>query len=309
MSEFVLGTRGSALALRQTELVIESLRAAFPALALRWEVIRTVGDRHPQTHLEQLPGIGFFVKELEVALLAGEIDAAVHSMKDLPSVATDGLAIAAIPQREDPSDVLVARDGLTLDGLPSGARIGTSSPRRAALLLGRRPDVQVVPIRGNVETRIRKVDAGEVDAVCLAAAGLRRIGLATRITHWLPLDVALPAPGQGALGVQVRAADERARSVAAAADHPPSRYAVDAERALLRRLEAGCRLPVGAYAQAEGDRLTLRASVASPDGRRQITGTRVGTVGEREVVGTGLADELLARGAAKLIAGVVSEVT
>lgn len=300
-SEFVVGSRGSSLALRQTELVLGLLRPAAPEVRFRVQTIRAGADRHPDQTLEQLSGIGFFVKELEVALLAGEIDAAVHSMKDLPSLMTDGLTIAAVTEREDPRDVLVSRDGLTLDTLPKGARVGTSSPRRAALLRARRPDLVLLPVRGNVETRVRKVDGGEVDAVCLAGAGLRRMGLASRITEWLPLDVMVPAPGQGALGVQARAGDARAAELVSTADHPPSRCAVDAERAVLRRLEGGCRLPFGAIAQVNGDRLSLRATVVSPDGTRVITGTRSGASSEAQTLGDDLGQELLARGAGEFL--------
>lgn len=299
-TQFVVGTRGSTLALRQTELILTTLRSTFPPVDFCVQTVRTTADHHPDHALDQLPGIGFFVKELELALLAGEIDAAVHSMKDLPAVPTDGLRIAAVSAREDARDVLVAREGLTLEGLPRGARVGTSSPRRAAFLRARRPDLTIVPIRGNVETRVRKVDAGEIDAVCLAAAGVRRIGLDARITAWLPLDVMLPAPGQGALGVQVRADDERATHMVGAVDHLPTRFAVEAERAVLARLQGGCRLPVGAYAEVRADRLHLQAAVAVPDGTALVAGSRSGPVADAVVLGTDLADDLLSRGGQRL---------
>lgn len=302
ITQFVVGTRGSTLALRQTELILTTLRSTFPTVDFRLQTVRTTADRHPDPSLEQLPGIGFFVKELELALLAGEIDAAVHSMKDLPTVPTNGLRIAAVSAREDARDVLVARDGLTLDALPRAARVGTSSPRRAAFLRVRRPDLTIVPIRGNVETRIRKVDAGEIDAVCLAAAGVRRIGLDARITAWLPLDVMLPAPGQGALGVQVRADDEGAAHTVAAADHLATRSAVEAERAVLARLQGGCRLPVGAYAEVRADRLHLRAAIAVPNGSAVVAGSRTGLVADAVALGTDLADELLSRGGQRVTA-------
>ncbi len=302
MSEFVIGTRQSALALSQTELVVTILRKASPELKIRLQPIRTLPDRHPDRMIEQLPGVGFFVKELEVALLAGEIDAAVHSMKDLPSSIPDGLAIAAIIEREDPRDVVVARDGLTLDTLPAGARVGTSSPRRTAHLKARRPDLVIVPIRGSVETRVRKVDSGEVDAVCLAGAGLRRVGLERRITQWLSVEVSLPAPGQGALGVEVRASDLRAVRTASGANHAATRAAVEAERAVVRRLEGGCRVPLSALAQVDSDQMVLTAMVASMDGSRVIRGVRSGKTQEGVAMGYSLADDLLARGAAELAA-------
>lgn len=295
--EFVIGTRGSTLAMRQTELVLVPLRRAHPEISFDVRTIRTTADRHPDRTLETLPGIGFFVKELEVALLSGEIDAAVHSMKDLPSLSTDGLVVAAVAERDDPRDVLVSRGNLMLDALPSGARVGTSSPRRAAFLRAHRRDLVIVPIRGNIETRIRKVDAGEVDAVCLAGAGLRRIGAEMRVTQWLSPDLMLPAPGQGALGVQVRADDVRARDVAEAADHAVTRQAVTAERAVLARLAAGCRLPVSAYAELQGSRLALRAAVAATDGSRIIKRAREGPPAQAEALGTSLGDELLEQGA------------
>lgn len=285
------------MALRQTELLMELCRAAHPEITFRVRTIRTAADRLPGRALDQLPGVGFFVKELETALLAGEIDAAVHSMKDLPSQETRGLSIAAIARREDPRDVLVSRNGFTLATLPPGARIGTSSPRRAATLHAHRQDLVVVPIRGNVETRIRKMDKGEFDAICLAGAGLLRLGLQPRISEWLPVNVMLPAPGQGALGMQVRTDNVPAQRVAADADHLPTRQAVTAERAVLTRLAAGCRLPVGAFATVAGERLTLRASVAAADGARVVGGTREGLASEAAQVGTSLAEELLARGA------------
>ena len=294
---FVLGTRGSALALRQTELLMELCRAAHPEISFRVRTIRTAADRHPGRTFDQLPGVGFFVKELETALLAGEVDAAVHSMKDLPSQETRGLSIAAVAEREDPRDVLVSRNGLTLVTLPPGARIGTSSPRRVAALRARRQDVIVVPIRGNVETRIRKMDSGEFDAICLAGAGLLRLGLQSRISEWLPVDIMLPAPGQGALGMQVRTDHALAWRVAADVEHLPTHQAVTAERAVLARLAAGCRLPVAAFATVMGDRLTLRASVAAADGTRVVGGTREGFTSEAAQVGMSLAEELLAQGA------------
>src|SRR5256885_9696685 len=241
--DFVIGTRGSRLALRQTELVLQSLRDAHPEVRFTVRTIRTVADRNPDRPLDRLPDVGFFVKELEVALLAAEIDAVVHSMKDLPSAATPGLAIAAIAKREDARDVIVSRDHLTLEALPLGARLGTSSPRRPPFLRVYRPDLEIVPIRGNVETRIGKVDAGDVDAVCLAGAGLCRLGLESRITQWLPFDIVPPAPAQGALGVQVRTGDRRAAVLAGGAGHAPTPPPPPPKRAGRTRLAGGRRPP------------------------------------------------------------------
>lgn len=299
--EFVVGSRGSALALSQTERVLSLLRRATGASTFRIQTIHAAADRSPDVSLANLPGVGFFVKELEVALLEERVDAAVHSMKDLPTEETPGLVIAAMPEREDPRDVLLARDGLMLPELPPRARVGTGSPRRAASLRAVRPDLEIVPVRGNVETRIRKVDEGVLDAVCLAAAGLLRLGLAHRITQWLPVDQALPAPGQGALGVQVRAADTGALGLVRVLDDRRTRQAVLAERAVLRRMQGGCRLPVGALAETDGERLFLRAAVIAPDGSQTIEGTRTGPAAEAEALGTDLAEELLAQGAGELL--------
>jgi len=304
MRSFVIGTRGSALAVRQTEIVSALLRRAHPDVTVSILTVRTTGDQQAEQPFEGLAGIGFFVKELEVALLERRVDAAVHSMKDLPTVDTDGLTLYAVTAREDPRDVLAGRAGVTLETLRRGARIGTSSPRRAAFLRARRPDLEIVPIRGNIETRLRKVDAGEVDAVLLAGTGLHRLGLGHRIGEWLPFEVILPAPGQGALGVQVRAGDEDAMRIVAAADDPPSRWAVLAERAFLARLQGGCRLPAGAHAVIRDGAVRLQAAVVSPDGRRALRGERNGPVSQAQAVGRALADDLLHRGAADLLRAV-----
>lgn len=299
---FVIGTRGSALALSQTELIAASLRTASPDLAIRTQIIRTTGDRHPDVSIGELSGVGFFVKELELALLEGTIDAAVHSMKDLPSTETPGLVIAAIAERDDPRDTLVARAGMAVDMLPRGARVGTSSVRRAACLLAMRADLAIVPMRGNVDTRVKKVDAGEVDAICLAAAGLRRVGLIDRITQWFSVEEMLPAPGQGALGVQMRENHERRQQLAGAVDHAPTRVAVLAERIVLRRLEAGCQLPLAAYASVEDGRIRVRAAVMSPEGQQRLCVDHVGPQHEWPEVAERAAEELLAQGAGLLAA-------
>jgi len=301
MTPFVLGTRASTLAVRQTEDIVGRLRRAHPDMDFSLEHIRTTADRQPEAPFERLGEIGFFVKELEVALLEGRIDAAVHSMKDLPTMDTPDLVVAAIAQREDPRDVLVARKNSTLASLPRRARVGTSSPRRAAFLLVTRGDLEIVAIRGNVETRVRKVDGGELDAVCLAGAGLRRIGLDKRISEWLPLEVMLPAPGQGALGVQVRAGNADARRIAGSADDAAARITVEAERAVLRRLQGGCRLPMGAFAELTGQRVSLRAAVVSPDGRAIIRSERTGDAADAVALGQAVGEDLLSSGAAALI--------
>jgi hydroxymethylbilane synthase len=299
-----LGTRRSALARTQSEQVAAALRAA-TGREVELVEVTTTGDVSTAS-LSSIGGTGVFVSALRDALLAGRVDLAVHSLKDLPTAPADGLVLAAVPAREDPRDVLVARDGLTLGELGEGARVGTGSPRRAAQLRALGLGLDVVDIRGNVDTRLGLVSKGTCDAVVLARAGLVRLGRADEITEVLdPLQV-LPAPGQGALAVECREDDEATRAACGVLDHPATRVAVTAERALLAALEAGCTAPVGALAEVaegeDGDELFLRAVVAAPDGgatlRRSSTGSPAGA-GE---LGRALAAELLADGAADLVA-------
>ena len=297
-TELVIGTRGSALAQAQAEGVAAALRRAQPGLTVRLERIRTSGDRLTDAPLGPAGGKGLFVKEIEEALLAGRVDLAVHSLKDLPADLPAGLALAAFPPREDPRDVLVARAVGTLDALPEGAAVGTGSLRRQAQLLHLRPDLKVVPIRGNVDTRLRKLDAGEVDAVLLAAAGLRRLGLGARITEYLPPDRMIPAIGQGALAIEVRERDLAGAlgEVVRALDDAETRAAVVAERAFLRALGGDCKTPVAAHATLASGRITLRGIVASWHGRQVARGEVAGAAAEGEHLGTALAGDLLARG-------------
>lgn len=312
-----IGTRASTLALTQTGHVADAL-AAHGDLDVETVRVRTDGDRLTGS-LATLGGTGVFVTALRDALLDGRCDVAVHSLKDLPTGDADGLVVAAVPEREDPRDALCARDGLTLAGLPDGARVGTGSPRRAAQLLRARPDLDVVDIRGNVDTRLGRVAGsttgpGDLDAVVLARAGLARIGRLEAVTELFDNDVMLPAPGQGALAVETRAAGLTTGAATplaaalAALDHRPTRVAVLAERALLARLEAGCAAPVGALATLDGDVLTLEAVVVRTDGsaalrRRGSTtlgGTPAGDAVTARALGATLADDLLATGAADL---------
>ncbi|HEY76376.1 MAG TPA: hydroxymethylbilane synthase [Thermoflexia bacterium] len=296
-----VGTRRSALALWQAHWVVERMKRHTPHLQVQVVEVHTLGDRRRDLSLSQAGGVGLFVKELERALLQGEIDLAVHSLKDLPTRLPPGLALAAIPERGDPRDALVSRTGRPLSALPSGARVGTSSRRRAAQLLALRPDLRIADIRGNVDTRLRKVEEGRYDAAILAVAGLVRLGRADRITEVLSPEIMLPAVGQGALAVEVRADDERIRSLVAPLDHSPTRAATTAERAFLARLGGGCHAPVGAYAEVDGHQIHLRALVASPDGRTIIRGARQGATSEAEALGWALAEDLLARGADALV--------
>jgi hydroxymethylbilane synthase len=294
-----IGTRASALARTQTDLVAHELGAPVDIVT-----ITTEGDRS-RAALTQIGGTGVFVSALREALLAGDIDVAVHSYKDLPTAAADDIVIAAVPPREDPRDVLVARDGLTLGELPAGARVGTGSPRRAAQLRALGLGLEVVPIRGNVDTRLGKVAAGEVDAVVLAYAGLRRLGRGGEATEVLDPIQVLPAPAQGALAVECRASDGEARALLAGLDHADTRSAVAAERALLAALEAGCSAPVGALAEiAEGDTGTevfLRGSVTAVDGSDAVRLSATGPTAHAEDVGRRLAADLLADGADQLM--------
>ena len=296
-----LGSRRSRLALRQTEQVAEELRHAWPGLQTEIVTYTTQGDRNAHHPLPEIGGKGLFTAEIEAALRQGKVDAAVHSLKDLPTEDSPSLAIGAVLARADARDVLVSRHGLPIEALPGHPRIGTSSLRRAAQILAARPDAQIVPLRGNVDTRLRKAETDVYDAVVLAAAGLLRLGLMDAITEWLPLEVMLPAPGQGALAVQCRADDQSVLELLAAVHHSPTWAAVTAERAFLRRLGGGCRVPVAAYAQVEGDSLTLQGLVASDDGSERVRGSVAGPVAEMTDLGAALADQLLARGAGELL--------
>jgi hydroxymethylbilane synthase len=260
MRTLVIGTRGSRLALRQVEMVQQMLRAAHPSIALDVREIKTEGDRSAAP-LSEIGGLGVFTKAIEDALLAGEIDVAVHSLKDLPPALTPGLTLAAIPERGDVRDALVTRDGRTLAELPSGARIGTGSERRAVQLKALRSDVETVEIRGNVDTRIRKVEAGEYHGAVLAMVGLERLGVEAKAAQVFNTYEMVPAVGQAALAVQTREDDDEAIELIRAVDHADTRAAVTSERAFLERLGAGCRMPVGAYAQIRDGELALDAII------------------------------------------------
>jgi hydroxymethylbilane synthase len=259
-------TRKSPLALAQCRGFIAALAQAHPGLATAELCVTTTGDRVQDRPLADIGGKGLFVKEIEEALLDGRADLAVHSIKDVPARLPPGLSLACCPARVDPRDALVSPRHGTLEALPAGARVGTSSLRRAVSVREIRPDVTVVPLRGNVDTRLRKVDAGEVDAALLAAAGLERLGLAGRVTEWLPPEVSLPAIGQGALGIEVRESDEPVRSLLAPLHHLETAIAVAAERGVMAALGGDCRTPIAAYALRDGAELWLRAMVAAPDG-------------------------------------------
>ena len=265
-----VGTRGSSLARLQTDIVLDRLRPLHPDLEFQVVIVTTHGDAHQAAPLAGM-GLGVFVKEIEQQLLDGRLDMAVHSLKDMPTLLPEGLVLASLLSREDPRDVLVNRFGSSLEEVPEGASIGTSSPRRQSQLLSQRPDLHVVPIRGNVETRLRKADGEECDGAVLAAAGLVRLGLEERVAEYLSPQRFVPPPGQGILAVETRADDERMGGILRAVDHASTRYAATAERAFLERLGGGCQVPVGAYAQSEGDLMNLTVFLGTPDGRQTFS--------------------------------------
>jgi len=300
----VLGTRKSALALRQTGHAVELLQAAWPGLEYEIRPVVTQGDRTQQSGepLPEIGGKGLFTSELERGLREGSLDLAVHSLKDLPTEDLADVTIGAVCAREDARDCVVSREARTLAQLPPGALVGTSSLRRAAQLLSFRHGLKVRSIRGNVDTRIRKVREGEFEATVLAAAGVVRLGLEGEVTEWLPVEAMLPAPGQGALAVQCRARDERVLELLAAIDDAPTRAATTAERTFLRELDAGCTAPVAAYARPGlHGKVLLEGRVLSPDGREVV---RVEGEGEPEKVAERLAREALSAGAKSILAAI-----
>jgi hydroxymethylbilane synthase len=303
-----IGTRGSALALWQANFIAERLKhiAGVESEIVR---IRTSGDRL-QTASVAKPlseysaenvAKGIFIKELEDALLAGSIDLAVHSMKDVPTETPAGLSFPAITQREDPRDCLISRGGRTMKTLPYGARVGTSSLRRQAQLRHRRPDLEIVDLRGNVDTRIKRLENGDFDAIVLAMAGVNRLGFAGKITQVLEEEVMLPAVGQGALGIETRAGDVQAEKAAAALDHAETRACVTAERAVLRKLQGGCQIPLGALAHVHGDLLHLEAAVFSARGSEHVQSSDEGAVSDAAAIGERLGAALIEAGADNIL--------
>jgi hydroxymethylbilane synthase len=304
-SSLILGSRGSLLALRQAEIVRAKLTARYPELHLLVKVIKTSGDRIADRSLTDFGGKGLFIKELEEALLAREIDLAVHSLKDMTAEIPAGLHLAAVLEREDPRDALITRTGRgTLLTLPEGAILGTSSLRRAAQVRAQRPDLQIRPLRGNVDTRLRKLDDGHYDAIILATAGLVRLGLEERIVERIPTEVMIPAIGQGVIAVETRADDDEVNALLAPLDHPQTRSAITAERAVLHRLGGGCHVPIAAHADVlphDPSHLILRGMIASPDGARLLSAHVVGPLTEAAALGRHLAEQLLAQGALALL--------
>jgi hydroxymethylbilane synthase len=295
-----IGTRGSKLALAQTHWVSEQLCAAHPALTVNIEIIKTTGDRITDRPLSQIGGKGLFTKELEVALMDNAIDCAVHSLKDLPTELPDGLTLGAIPVRVDPRDVLVTNDGVSLSDLAAGAVVGTSSLRRAAQLRNHRSDIEIVDLRGNIDTRVGRVRDGDIDAAILASAGIQRLALDVRTAPIEESDI-VPAPGQGALGIEVREGDTETEGILASIKNDTATAEVTAERTCLAILEGGCQVPLGIRATLDGETLNARARVCSLDGATVVDAEMVGDVTGAATLGERIANDLLDRGAAAII--------
>lgn len=300
----ILGTRGSALALTQTEYIKARILKAFPDTEIEVQIIKTSADKDITTSIRSGSAVGVFVKELEQALLAGKIDIAVHSMKDVPTKVASGLEIVAIPEREDARDAFLSNAVKSLAELPAGAVVGTGSVRRQAQLFAIRPDLKVRDIRGNIDTRLKKLSDGAVDALILACAGLNRLGYQNRISAPLDFEQMLPAPGQGALAVEMRAEDARARAVEAALNHPPTAVAVLAERSFLHRMGGGCNVPVAVHASLKDNRVRIEGLAASPDGKRIIRESIEQAGESAQEAAISLAERILAMGGSEILAGM-----
>jgi hydroxymethylbilane synthase len=299
--KFKIGTRGSKLALTQTNFVAEKLKKAIPDADIEICVIKTSGDIMQDVSLLTIGGQGVFVKEIEEALLSASIDLAVHSMKDVPGETPDDLMFAAILPREDVRDVLVTGDNIKMEFMPKGAKIGTGSQRRGAQIKALLPDVNIVPLRGNLDTRLKKIETENLTGVILAAAGMKRMGLAQRITQFLPVETMLPAVGQGALGLQIRKIDIELAKACVALNDTATAAEVEAERSFLRTLGGGCRLPIAALGKLEKGRLTLEGMIAAPNGTTIIRDKISGTREEAEELGKRLAEIIMEKGGKKLL--------
>jgi len=302
-TSLVIGTRGSKLALWQSEYIKGKVEQ-ITGLPVELKIIKTTGDKILDVPLAKVGGKGLFTKELEVELLAGTVDLCVHSMKDVPTELPDGLFIAAMPERVDPRDVLVSGAGYDLKTLPEGAKLGTSSLRRRAQVVHMRPDLEIVDVRGNLDTRMRKAENGELDAVVLASAGITRMGWADRITSYVPVTQMVPAVGQGAIGIEIREDDEFMRHVMEQVGHPETMECVTAERVVMRMLEGGCQVPIGAYARYEDGALVMDALVGSVDGKRIVREQLCGDAGEPEALGEAMVARLRALGAGEILAEI-----
>ncbi len=303
--KYLIGTRGSKLALAQVDHVAGLLKRRFPEFEFEKVIIKTTGDKLIDAPLAKIGGKGLFVKEIDEAVVRGGVDFAVHSMKDVPTEMLPDLEITCVPEREDDNDALISRSGLYFDDLPKGSVIGSSSLRRKAQVLSRRPDLVLKDMRGNVDTRLRKLRAGEYDAIIMAKAGLKRLGFAGEITQELPVETFLPAVGQGAIAVVAREYFA-GKNQLAKIHHKKSEIRVKAERALLKRLGGGCQVPLGAYTRVDNG-LTIKAAMFSPDGKEKIEASRVGDVSDAEALGRAVAEELLGRGGERLLKKVYGQ--
>jgi hydroxymethylbilane synthase len=301
MNVVKIGTRGSVLALWQAEWVRSQILSLRPDVEVEIVKIKTTGDKILDVPLAQVGGKGLFVKEIETALLEKRVDLAVHSMKDMPAEIPPGLCIGVVPQRENPMDVLISRNGQTFDALPEGARIGSSSLRRGAQVRHQRPDMTIHPLRGNLDTRLKKLHTENLDAIILAAAGVRRLGLEDQITEYIPDTIMLPAIGQGALSIEIREDDNAIQNLIAPMDHRETRLAVEMERAFLARLEGGCQVPIAGQAKVAGDQVEMTGMVAEIDGSALIRKTISGPVDRRIPMGETLADRLLESGGKEIL--------
>ena len=306
MSTVVIGSRGSPLALWQSNWIKELLQEHHSDLAVDIKIIKTSGDKIQDVPLAKIGGKGLFVKEIEEGLLKREVDFAVHSMKDMPIIFPMNLCIACVTKRENPFDALISRNNIKLDDLPKGAKVGTGSLRRMSQLLYYRPDLKLIPLRGNLETRLKKLETEGLDAIILAAAGLIRLGWRDRITEIISPEVLLPAMGQGAVGIETRKNDVDNQILLADMDHEETHYALDAERALVSKLEGGCNVPIGSFATLNGDQITLTGLVASLDGKtmykKELTDLKTNAI----ALGRKLGDELIELGADRIMQEIKS---
>ena len=300
-SELKIGTRGSQLALFQANWVKDQLSRAHPDLNVTLVKIKTTGDKIQDVPLAKIGGKGLFVKEIEESLLQRKVDLAVHSIKDVPTEFPQGLHLSVITKREDPRDVFISRDGRTLKDLPRGAKIGTSSLRRQAQLLHFRNDLELIPLRGNLDTRLKKLKTMDLDGIVLALAGVRRLGLEERVTEIIPADISLPAIGQGALGIETRVDDKEVEAQIRFLNDRDASVAVTAERAFLKKLEGGCQVPLAAYARPDGMTLYVEGLVGSTDGKRLIRHRVEGPIENPEALGVKLAAILLGKGAKEIL--------
>jgi hydroxymethylbilane synthase len=303
-----IGTRGSSLALWQANWVKDTISGNHPKITVELVIIKTKGDKILDVPLAKVGGKGLFVKEIEEALLDGRIDIAIHSMKDMPAELPEGLCIGAIPERENPCDVVISKEGLKLSELPEGATVGTSSLRRSSQLYKVRPDFNIVALRGNIDTRIKKLKAGEMDAIILAAAGVHRLGFKEVITEYIEHENMLPAVGQGALCIESRVNDKRIEDILDEMNHHDTRVAVLCERAFLNRLEGSCQIPVAAHATVEDKKITLKGLVCDLDGKKRVGDFILAPEDACESAGIELANRLLEKGADEILKKVMADV-